>query len=282
MSRPFKLEQFAMKSILFRSTVLKNFALSMLLIAMSASTDAGTISLMPAYLQSFDAAFNPIGALPNDGAATPAGGYLQFEFRLTLDDAAPDEDFWTAIFDVQLGPGLVNASGWLDPETAQANGYYPALPSLATYDSNGGTAGGIQSHWQFGNADFGLIPDDLKSIIIESSPSEAANRQYGEFLRPGEGSPDGLGYPTLVGTILVQRTDVIPSSISVVPINGSPWGVYVNNGQGAGDPTAQPGSSFQSSTIVLFVPEPGTLYLAPWLFAAAIFLRRRRGRVNAR
>jgi len=100
------------------------------------TAQAATISIAPSYVQSFDAAQNPLGNLENDGATTPLGGYLQYEFRLTLDNPAADEDFWIAVFDIRLAPGLENASGWLDPGVAQANGYYPDAPSLAMYDSN--------------------------------------------------------------------------------------------------------------------------------------------------
>lgn len=76
------------------------------LVATSAVALGGTITIVPSYVQSFDAAFNPLGTLPGDGAGTPVGAYLQYEFRMTLDDLAPGEDFWTAILNVQLGPGL--------------------------------------------------------------------------------------------------------------------------------------------------------------------------------
>ena len=114
---------------------------------------------------------------------------MQFEVRLTFTGAAADEDFWTAAFNVNLGPGLSNSSGWMDPGTAQANGYYPASPSLMQYDSNGATPGGVQLHWQNGNGDFGMNPDDLQAIIVEAASAEAANRKYGEVGRPGQVRP---------------------------------------------------------------------------------------------
>jgi hypothetical protein len=229
---------------------------------------AATISITPSYVQSFDAEQNPLGKLAGNGATTPLGGYLQYEFRLSVDELTADEDFWTAIFDVQLGPGLENASGWLDPGIAQANGYYPAAPSLSMYDSNGSTPGGIQAHWQYGNADFGQDSNDLKSIIIETSPTEAANRQYGETIRPAQGAADNLGSPTLLGTVVVRRDEMMPSFISIAPIAGSAWGVYTDNALGDGIPTAQPPGTLSASTLDLAVPEPGTFVLA---FSAIIF-----------
>jgi len=250
-----------------------------LLCASSQFTARGaTISITPGYVQSFDAALNPIGTLASGGATTPLGGYLQYEFRLTLNDAAPGEDFWTAIFDVQLAPGLEIASGWLDPGVAQANGYYPPAPSLAMYDSNGATPGGIEAHWQFGNADFGLNSNDLKSIIVEVSPQEAANRQYGEAARPGQGAADDLGFPTLLGTIVVRRTEMISSSMAVAPIEGSAWGTYTNNELGAGDFTPQAATTFSTSTVQLAVPEPATFGLALVALLAAVYLPRLRAR----
>jgi hypothetical protein len=195
---------------------------------------------------------------------------------MTLDGLAADEDFWTAIFNVQLGPGLAAGSEWLDPGTAQLNGYYPALPSLSSYDSNGATPGGSQFHWQFGNDDFGIDPNDLQTIIVEVSPEEAANRQYGELIRPAAGAADGLGWPTLLGTVLVQRTSLVASSISVIPINGSAWGTYVGNGQGNGELTSQPGTTFQSSTVLLAVPEPSSVALSVLGLIAIVACSRRR------
>ena len=247
----------------------------LLLTSAHLTAQAATISITPSYVQSFDAAEVSIGKLAGDGAATPVGGYLQYEFRLTLGNLASDEDFWTAIFDVQLAPGLEIASGWLDPGVAQANGYYPAAPSLAMYDSNGSTPGGVQAHWQFGNADFGLNPNDLKSIIVEASSQEAANRQYGEATRPGQGADDDLGFPTLLGTILVRRTELIASSVAVVPIEGSAWGTYTNNEFGGGFFTSQAPTSFSSSAVQLVVPEPATFSLALGALLFGQFLSRR-------
>lgn len=240
-----------------------------LLLAIPLSARAASISITPVYVQSFDSALLPLGELPNDGAATPAGGYLQFEFRMQLIDTGPGEDFWTAIFNVNLGAGLENSSGWLDPGIAQANGYYPAAPSLSQFDSNGPVMGGIQAHWQFGNDDFGLEADDLQSIIVEASESESANRQYGEAIRPAAGAPDGLGSSTLIGAVLVRRAAFVPTQISVSPIAGSAWGLYVDNAEGSGDSVVQPGNSFAASTLVIGVPEPGTWALA-WMAAVAL------------
>jgi hypothetical protein len=249
------------------------------LLAASVAAQGATITITPSYVQSFDAALVPLGALPGDGAATPVGGFLQYEFRMTVDDLAPDEDFWTAILNVQLGPGLQAASEWLDPGTAQLNGYYPQSPSLATYDGNGAAIGGSQFHWQYGNDDFGPDSNDLQSIIIEAAPQEAANRQYGELVRPLEGDPDGLGWPTLLGAILVQRTDRLSSTVTVTPIDGSSWGIYTGNAQGDGAPTAQIDSqSFSGGTAMLAVPEPGTLGLALVAAAAGVLFSRWRAR----
>lgn len=225
---------------------------------------AASISIAPVYVQSFTEGFVSLGKLPDGGASTPAGGLLQYEFRMSLDGLQADEDFWTAIFNVNLGPGLEPVTGWMDPGTAQANGIYPdGTPSLATYDSNGQAVGGVKQHWQYGNGDFGINPDDLQSIIVEVAPDEAANRQYGEALRPAAGSPDALGSPTLIGTILVRRTETVPSTVGVSPIAGSAWGTYQGNALGSGLPVAErtPGS-FSGGTVVLEVPEPGSCVLA--------------------
>jgi hypothetical protein len=115
-------------------------------------SQAAMLTISPQYVQSFDALLAPLGTLPSDGAGTPAGGYLQFEFRISLGGAAVGEDFWIAAFDINLGPGLQNSSGWLDSGIAQANGYYPAGLALAQYDANGSAVGGITSYWDFGNS----------------------------------------------------------------------------------------------------------------------------------
>ena len=161
----------------------------------------------------------------------------------------------------------------MDPGTAKANGYYPASPSLMEFDSNGASPGGVQLHWQNGNGDFGMNPNDLQSIIVEAGSAEAANRQYGEVGRPGAGSPDGLGDPTLIGTFIVQRTAVEDSSISISPIAGSPWGSYIGNANGLGTPTSQPASSFTGGTVSVGVPEPATWGLA--IMAVASLLAKR-------
>jgi len=239
-----------------------------LLISISTALHASTIALTPIYVQSFDSSFAPLGNLANNGAATPQGGYMQFEVRMTLSDAAPDEDFWTAAFNVNLRSGLANSSGWMDPGTAQANGYYPASPSLAQYDSNGAATGGVEMHWQNGNGDFGPNSNDLQAIIVEASSTEAANRQYGELTRPAAGFADGLGDPTLIGTVIVQRTLDVPTSISITPIAGMPWGSYVSNSTGDGTPTSHSALSFTGGTVSIPVPEPSTLILAAFGLAS--------------
>jgi hypothetical protein len=253
--------------------MLRHLLLCAFVISMPATLRASSVSLTPVYVQSFDSSLAPLGALADNGAATPLDGYMQFEVRLTFSDAAPNEDFWTAAFNVGLGAGLSNSSGWMDPGTAQANGYYPASPSLAQYDSNGAAPGGIEFHWQNGNGDFGMNPNDLQAIIVEASSAEAANRQYGEVGRPGAGSADGLGEPTLIGTFLVQRTAEVASTISITPIAGMPWGSYVSNADGLGVPTSHAASSFTGGTVSVPVPEPSSLLLAA--FAAAAILAHR-------
>ncbi len=129
-------------------------------------------------------------------------------------------------------------------------------------------------HWQNGNGDFGPNPNDLQAIIVEASSTEAANRQYGELTRPAAGFPDGLGDPTLIGTVIVQRTLDVPSSISITPIAGMPWGSYIANATGSGIPTSHSASSFSGGTALVPVPEPATLTLAT-LALLALLARRR-------
>lgn len=235
---------------------------SLIVLLFPASVHGSTITLTPSYVQSFDSVFAPLGALSDNGASTPPDGYLQFEVRITLTGTAADEDFWTAAFNVNLSPGLANFSGWLDPGTAQANGYYPASPSLAQYDSNSANPGGILSHWQFGNGDFGFNANDLQTIIVEASSSEAANRQYGELDRPAAGSSDGLGVPTLIGSFIVQKTTDLPAMIGITPILGMPWGTYLGNATGTGTPTSHSAASFTGGTLLIAVPEPTSQLLA--------------------
>jgi hypothetical protein len=265
------------RRLLFTHARFKHLALAAFaLMALPGAALGASISIEPSYVQSFDAGLNSLGILPGQGATTPVGAYLQYEFRMALADLEPDEDFWTAILNVQLGPGLEIGSSWLDPATAQLNGYYPPSPSLASYDSNGAAGGGIQFHWQFGNEDFGVDSGDLQTIIIEVSPEEAANRQYGELVRPSAGDADGLGSPTLLGTILVKRTALVASSVTVAPIDGSSWGTYVGNALGDGVLTAQEdSSSFGGGTVMLAVPEPGTLGLALLAAVLGVFFRSR-------
>jgi hypothetical protein len=262
-----------------RFRLLRTLLLSGCLALMAAgvsTANAASIVIEPVYVQSLDAGFMPLGKLENDGAATPVDALLHYEFRLRVDDLAADEDFWIAIFNIELGPGLQAVGGWMDPGTAQANGLYEQLPSLANYDSNGAALGGIQAHWQFGNADFGVDANDLRSIVVEASGPEAANRQYGELVRPAAGSTDGLGSPTLIGAMLVRRLEMVPSSVRVTPIDGSPWGIYQGNEQGLGNLVALPNSTFTSGELELLVPEPSGMSLAlgaAWLLV--LWFRRR-------
>ncbi len=237
------------------------FTAFLVAITFATATQAATLQIDPHYVQSFSSTLAPLGALPDNGASTPAGGFLQIEFRMTLADAAVDEDFWTALFNVELGAGLANSSGWMDPGTAQANGFYPLAPNLNQFDSNGPSIGGAQMHWQFSNADFGIDTNDLKSIIVEASPGEAKNRQYGEPSRPGAGAADALGYPTLIGSLVVERTGLSPTTIEVTPISGNPWGTYTNNAEGAGDFTDHLPNSFTGGTLIVGVPEPSAVTL---------------------
>ncbi len=254
------------------------FLVSLALAAqVAACARAATITIAPAYVQSFTDGFAPLGALPDGGAATPVGGMLHYEFRMTVDELMAGEDFWTAIFNINLGPGLEAVTSWMDPGTAQANELYALSPSLATYDSNGASLGGVKSHWQFGNGDFGLDPTDLKSIIVEAASDEAANRQYGELVRPALGNTDALGSPTLIGAILVRRTQLVPTSISVSPIEGSSWGIYQDNSLGLGLPVGVPGGdSFSGESAMLAVPEPSATALAATALVALMCARRRR------
>lgn len=250
--------------------------LLILLLAEQAKADM-VLQLDPHYVQSFDSLLTPLGTLAGNGEGTPVGGYLQVEFRMNLSDTAVGEDFWIAIFDVGVGPGLVAATQWMSPATAQAGGLYPFAPSLGFYDNNGPALGGIKPHWEYANADFGVDPNDLVGIIVEASEEESANRQYGEVTRPGFGNSDGLGHPTLIGTLLLQRTDLSPISITVSPIAGSAWGTYTDNFTGTGNFTTQLSSSFIGGSLSS-VPEPSSLLLL-LTTASLLMIRGNRRRV---
>ncbi len=256
--------------------------LAVLFAALPMTLRASMITIAPSYVQSFDSSMGSLGSLPNNGAATPVDGYMQFEFRISLADLAADEDFWTAAFNINLGPGLTDSSGWMSPALAQVNNYYPASPSLAQFDSNGALPGGVEMHWQYSNDDFGASSTDLQSIIVEAASAEAANRQYGEAVRPAAGSPDGLGSPTLIGSIIVQRTALVPSTITVAPIAGQPWGTYVGNSTGDGVPTAHSAASFIGESVAVPAPEPATFWLAASAFMAVAVAGRRYCRAGHR
>lgn len=71
---------------------------------------------------------------------------------------------------------------------------------------------------------------------------------------------------------------MIPSSIAVVPIAGSAWGVYTGNELGNGTPSSQAPATFTPSAIQLVVPEPATFGLALGALLAGLLTRRGPGK----
>jgi hypothetical protein len=116
------------------------------------------------------------------------------------------------------------------------------------------------------NGDFGQNSNDLKAIVITMFPAEAANRQYGEAIRPGAGYADQLGSPTLLGSILVRYDGSGTQQITLAtPLSGPDgqwWSTIPNNANGTGLLVAQPSELFSGASLSLPltpVPEPATL-----------------------
>jgi hypothetical protein len=227
---------------------------------------AGMIFVNPLYTRAYDSNFTPLAA----GTPIQPGMILQIDVRMSVTGLAAAEDFLGMSLNVALSSGLQavdNGSGkWMLPAVAEGNGLYTAYPSplpamqnYGLYDGNGAAIGGVKNHWQT-NADLGANQNDLQGISIEASASEAANRQYGEAVRPAAGYADQLGSPTLVGTFLVRYNGPGLQSITLSSIGGSDWLTYINNAAGNGTSFTQPAGSYFGGQLT--VPEPDSLVLA--------------------
>jgi len=254
-------------------------AVALLFAAAPFVSSAATIVLTATQSQVFDGAtFAPLG----NPANVQAGQFVEIDVSMTLNGAAADQDFWTAIFNVNVSPKAgsqstgftpvdLGAGFWNAPGTAAQNGLYvwrtpnppPATASYATYDNNGATPGGVVNHWQNGNADVGSNVNDLQVIAVEATAAEANNRQYGETPRPKAGFGDQLGSPTLIGSVLFQAVANGTYDVTVTPIAGAPWGIYSGNTTGAGTTSAQQAAGFSgvAATVTVGVPEPASLAL---------------------
>jgi hypothetical protein len=244
-------------------------------ISASLTAPAANLQFEPVYVQAYDASLNPLGT----PTSVSVGSYVEFNFGISILDAAPGEDFWRADLSIQPQPELTavdlfGVGKWMSPATAEAKGLYaaigypspaPALQSYAQYDSNGAAAGGIENHWQIANSDPG---NDLVAIDVEAAAAEAANRQYGEMTRPGGGYADQLGSPTLIGTVLFQAISPGFGVGHVSPATPFPsavswFGTYEDNESGAGTATNQPPDAYTSTSFgIRVVPEPNSVILA--------------------
>jgi len=199
-------------------------------------------------------------------SATPAGAFDVFEVRFSLSNIAADEDFATMNIDIAATPNITFGNFGSGPWNA----------ATGTYDNNGGLPGGGATLWDNGNSDAGPSSVDLKNISVATFASAANNRQYGEAVRPKAGTDDGLGFPTLIGTLYAQYNGNGPGTISVGPSVGTFLATWVGNSSGGGANTSQSGATFGSTpaTYAGAVPEPASLSLLA--LSALPLLRRRR------
>lgn len=255
--------------------------------SMPTITSASTLLLTPVYAQVYSSDFSTALGTP---FMVPVGDYIQIDFRLDVFGLSAGENFWSMSFNLTNTTGLTPVvlagnSPWMSPGTAAGN--LPPLPgapyasfpkplpaqqSYNTYDSNGALPSGTTSHFAFGsNTDAGASTSDLQDIFVSVGSAEAANRKYGESVRPGSGFADQLGSPantagTLIGTVVYQVTSTSVQFVTINPENGLAWGTWLNNSAGAGTANPLPASSFNSGLTVSLlmnglIPEPASFVL---------------------
>jgi PEP-CTERM motif len=256
-------------------------------LSLSIPSFAASLSMSLVHSRTFDASMNPLAS----GSPIQAGDIMLIDVRMQLLGAAVNEDFGNTSFSIGLSSGLsaVDLGGgkWMSPAAAESSGVYtdypasaPSLQSYGQFDSNGSLPSGIQSHW-LTNTDGGKDSNDLQAIIVAMFPSEAANRQYGEAVRPGAGYADQLGSPTLLGRFLVQYDGSGTQQITLAPPLpfGQWWSTIPNNANGTGQLVAQPSDNYFGATLSLPitpVPEPATLGMG--IVGIALLVASRRAR----
>lgn len=197
----------------------------------------------------YDAGFNFITATPDFIHPITVGHHYQVQFRFRLNGLGPNEDFAGMKFNIASNNSFLQVEDF---------GSGPYAPVGGTYDSNGVSAGGIQSHWMF-NGDPSL---DLFDVQVSVGAAEAGNRQYGESVRPAAGSADLLGYPTVFGEVFYAVTAsqypffLFPNEFLSI----TSFQIWTNNTVNGG------------GTLVT-IPEPGVMFPCAIL---AILLQRRR------
>ena len=217
-----------------------------LVVGLAASAQAQSVNLKLEHVATFDSGFGAIALDDLVAGPTDPTNLQQIDVSFTAEGLGEGEDIWLVGFDVNLGSGLADALGWIAASGDFDHDNVPITPK--------------QTHYQNGNGDFGTDTADLKVLLAETTADEAANRQYGEAVRPGAGEADALGAPySLIGSVIVTW-DGSQTELSVSPTGGetgSPWGIYNVNRE----PTAQPYQALAGDTLAFGIPEPASLLL---------------------
>lgn len=191
----------------------------------AAHAPAASITLTWKYLESFDSEFNSLGRpfkLPCPKCSV--GDFQRFGVYMQLDDMLPNEDFWSVLFDIEMGPNLM---------PADFGGFTQWVPNNPEYDPNVFNVPPPAQPIYSDNGDTGASDHDLQRMFVQVASSTLAQSQPGE---PGQspqldtGFGDDPGAPLLLGEFYLQVVDLSVQwlgSISITPHGEVPWGTYV-------------------------------------------------------
>lgn len=193
-------------------------------------------------------------------AVDPLLDYHKFEVYMTVSDTLPEENFWTALFNIDLGPGMV---------PGDFGGFSQWTPNNPDYDPNSPAVPPPAAPIYSDSTDSGASDHDLQRMFIQVASATLAASQPGE---PGQDAQLGP-VPLLLGDFYVQWDQSIAAatSVSISPEGQLPWGLYID-----GTETAQGSDSFSGNRLDFVFPEPASITLAGLAMIGLLGMFRRR------
>lgn len=194
--------------------------------------------------------------------------FHNFRVFMTVSDMLPNEDFWTVLFNIDLGPGFT---------PADFGGFSQWTPNNPTYDPTADNIPPPPAPIYSDNGDSGASDHDLQRMFVQVASATLAQSQPGE---PGQspqldtGFGDSPGAPLLLGDFYVHFDPshaFFFTEIGISPEGALPWGLYVD-----GVETAQGADSFSANTFFIFCPEPSSGLLAMLAVVGLVGLCRRK------